>query len=53
MITSWVVTTGFLVVALSGFATLREFGVLTAATMALCLLADLVFLPAFLTRARV
>jgi predicted RND superfamily exporter protein len=43
---------GFLAVALSDFATLREFGVLTAATMGLCLLADLVLLPAFLVRTR-
>jgi len=43
---------GFLVVAGSGFATLREFGALSAVTMALCLVTDLVFLPALLVRTR-
>lgn len=52
VITSLTVVVGFLVVALSDFATLREFGVLTAVTMGLCLLADLVLLPAFLIRTR-
>jgi predicted RND superfamily exporter protein len=52
VITSLMVMVGFLVVALSDFATLREFGVLTAVTMGLCLLADLVLLPAFLIRTR-
>ena len=43
---------GFLSVALSGFATLREFGLLSAATMGICLLTDLVLLPALLVRTR-
>ena len=43
---------GFGVVALSGFATLREFGLLSAATMAICVVADLVLLPAMLVRWR-
>ena len=51
-ITSVMLMAGFLVVALSGFATLRQFGVLSAATMGICLLTDLVLLPALLIRAR-
>lgn len=43
---------GFLSVALSGFATLREFGLLSAATMGICLLTDLVLLPAMLVRTK-
>ena len=43
---------GFLVVAFSGFATLRQFGVLSAATMSVGLLSDLLLLPALLVRAR-
>jgi predicted RND superfamily exporter protein len=43
---------GFLVVALSGFATLRQFGLLSAATMLVCAATDLVLLPAVLVRAR-
>ncbi len=43
---------GFLVVALSGFATLREFGLLSAGTMAICLATDLILLPALLVRTR-
>ena len=35
------------------FATLQEFGTLTAATMLLCLLADLVLLPALLAKLRI
>ena len=52
VVTSCMIVAGFLVVAFSDFATLREFGVLTAVTMGLCLLADLVLLPAFLIRSR-
>jgi predicted RND superfamily exporter protein len=37
----------------SSFATLQEFGFLSAITMGLCLLTDLVLLPAILTRLRV
>jgi predicted RND superfamily exporter protein len=43
---------GFLVVALSGFATLRQFGLLSAATMAACLATDLILLPALLVKTR-
>jgi predicted RND superfamily exporter protein len=47
-ITSVMLMAGFLVVALSGFATLRQFGVLSAVTMGICLLTDLIMLPALL-----
>jgi predicted RND superfamily exporter protein len=43
---------GFLVVGLSGFATLRQFGLLSAGTMAICLATDLILLPALLIRTR-
>lgn len=43
---------GFASVAVSEFATLREFGLLTSATMAVCFLTDLLLLPALLVRAR-
>jgi len=43
---------GFAVVALSSFATLRQFGGLASATMAVCMLSDLVLLPALLVRFR-
>jgi predicted RND superfamily exporter protein len=49
-ITSVMLCLGFGVVALSGFATLREFGLLSAATMAICVVADLTLLPALLAR---
>jgi predicted RND superfamily exporter protein len=48
-----VLVAGFLVIALSDFATLREFGVLSAATMGICLVNDLILLPALLVRFRV
>ncbi len=51
-ITSVMLMAGFLVVALSGFATLRQFGILSAATMGVCLVNDLVLLPALLVRTR-
>lgn len=44
---------GFSVVAFSEFATLRQFGILSAATMAVCAATDLLLLPAVLTRARI
>lgn len=53
VITSVMLVLGFLVVALSGFATLREFGLLVGLSVALCLATDLVLLPALLVRARV
>lgn len=43
---------GFMVITVSGFATLREFGYLTAATMAICMCTDLALLPALVTRLR-
>jgi hypothetical protein len=49
-ITSVMLCLGFLVVALSGFATLREFGLLSTATMVICVIADLTLLPALLAR---
>ena len=50
--TSVMLVVGFLVVLGSGFATLREFGYLTALTMAICLASDLLLLPALLVRVR-
>jgi predicted RND superfamily exporter protein len=44
---------GYLIISLSGFATLRQFGTLSAGTMILCLFTDLVLLPALLVRWRV
>jgi len=52
VITSAMLAAGFGVIALSGFATLREFGLLFAATVGLCVVADLVLLPALLVRLR-
>jgi len=43
---------GFGVVAFSSFATLRQFGGLASVTMAVCMLSDLVLLPALLVRFR-
>ncbi|MGI9432210.1 MAG: MMPL family transporter, partial [Myxococcota bacterium] len=51
-ITSFALMAGFFVVAFSSFATLRQFGLLSAATMGLCLVTDLVLLPALLHRTR-
>ncbi len=52
-ITSVMLILGFLVVTNSQFATLQEFGVLSAVTMAICLVTDLALLPAILIRARI
>jgi predicted RND superfamily exporter protein len=52
VITSAVISLGFLMVMLSDFATLREFGALAALTMGICLACDLVMLPAILVRSR-
>jgi predicted RND superfamily exporter protein len=52
VMTSIMLVVGFLVILVSGFATLREFGYLTALTMAICLTTDLVLLPAVLMRSR-
>jgi hypothetical protein len=51
-VTSMMLALGFGVVTASEFATLREFGMLSAGTMALCLCADLVLFPAVLLRTR-
>ncbi len=50
--TSAMLVAGFLVVGCSSFATLREFGILSATTMVVCLAADLILLPALLLRLR-
>ena len=52
VMTSVMLVVGFLVILASGFATLQEFGVLTALTMAICLSTDLLLLPALLVRLR-
>jgi predicted RND superfamily exporter protein len=52
VMTSLMLVVGFLVIVTSGFATLREFGYLTALTMAICLGTDLLLLPALLARFR-
>ena len=44
---------GYAIIALSGFATLRQFGLLSAGTMLMCLFTDLILLPALLLRWRV
>jgi predicted RND superfamily exporter protein len=43
---------GFASVAASEFATLRQFGVLSAYTLLVCCVADLLLLPAILVRTR-
>jgi len=52
VIASAVLILGFLAVTASQFATLREFGILTALTMAVCMATDLLLLPAILVRWR-
>lgn len=52
-ITSAMLSAGFGVIALSSFATLQEFGLLFATTIGLCLVADLLLLPALLIRLRI
>lgn len=52
VITSIMLCLGFSVVTLSGFATLREFGMLSALTTLLCVRADLLLLPALLAGQR-
>jgi predicted RND superfamily exporter protein len=52
VVTSLMLIAGFLVLGLSGFATLRELGRLGALTMFICMCADLTLLPALLVRAR-
>jgi predicted RND superfamily exporter protein len=52
-ITSLMLSAGFGVIALSSFATLQEFGLLFAMTIGLCLVADLLLLPALLVRLKI
>ena len=51
-VASLMLIVGFSSVMASEFATLREFGQLSAITMAVCALTDLLLLPAILVRAR-
>ncbi len=53
VITSLMLVAGFLTVLMSEFATIREFGALTATVMGLCLAADLLMFPALLSRLKV
>jgi hypothetical protein len=53
VMTSLMLMAGFGVILFSEFATLREFGGLTALTMGICLVTDLVLLPAVLVRFRI
>ena len=53
LVTCIALIAGFLVVALSRFATLRQFGLLSALTMAMCLACDVALLPALLRRFRI
>jgi len=50
--TAIMLTAGFGTIALSSFATLRQFGLLFAATVLICLAAELVLMPALLVRTR-
>ena len=50
VLTSIMLVVGFSMILISGFATLQEFGMLTAFTMAVCLVTDLLLLPAMLVR---
>ena len=52
-ITSVMLFGGFLLVTVSPFVTITQFGALAAFTMAVCLATDLMLLPALLTRFRV
>ena len=51
-VTTIIIFAGFLSLLISNFVTLREFGYLTAMTMAICLTTDLLLLPALLVRLR-
>ena len=52
VISSLMLMAGFLTITISGFATIREFGWLSALTIVICLAADMFMLPAVLMRAR-
>lgn len=51
--TSLMLIAGYLVLMFSGFATIRQFGWLSALTIFICLWGDLLMLPALLARTRV
>jgi predicted RND superfamily exporter protein len=51
-ISALMLVAGFLTITVSGFATIVEFGYLSALTLVICLAADLIMLPALLVRAR-
>jgi predicted RND superfamily exporter protein len=51
-VTSIMIFVGFLSLLISNFVTLREFGYLTSMTMAICLMTDLLLMPALLVRLR-
>ena len=51
-VTSVMIFVGFMSLLISNFVTLREFGYLTGMTMAICLVTDLLLLPALLVRLR-
>ena len=53
VITSVMLFLGFLLITVSPFATIGQFGALAAFTMAVCLATDLVLLPALLVKAKV
>jgi predicted RND superfamily exporter protein len=50
--TSLAVALGFAALGISGFTPIQHLGLLTAGVMLLCLLADLLLLPALLLRLR-
>jgi uncharacterized protein len=50
VVTSTMEITGFCVMMFSGFATLQQFGYLTAITMTMCLATDVVMLPAMVVK---
>ncbi len=52
VVTTIMISAGFLSLLASNFVTLREFGYLTSLTMVICLLTDLLLLPALLLRTR-
>ena len=52
VISALMLCAGFLTITISGFATIVEFGYLSALTLLICLAADLLLLPALLVRAR-
>jgi predicted RND superfamily exporter protein len=52
LITAAMLALGFAVMGLSDFAKLQEFGWLSAATLSICLLTDLLLLGALLVRTR-